>query len=210
MFSGIFTILLFVGFTNVVSAQKEIIPSDQWGEDTRLYAAQACYAETGFEESDCGEILWVLIIRWERVKSQVYRDPNTRERRQWLLSDMIREYVAALSPNQAYYPRLSLRQREIRKFPWGDLGEMPKHILRISQKASLSRFNVRWAFLREYVEKWGRGEIKQRCRGADHWGAPYGNDLVRAKKAAWKKVECDTKNDFYRSLRKRRKLIAYR
>jgi len=215
-----FTLLLFLSANSVqaksIPEKAKPIPGSQWTESSKLYAAQACYAEAGFYEPDCGEILWVLATRWQRVQTFRYRDPGTREIRLWQFSDMIKEYVSALTPKKTLYERLSIRQREIRKFPWGTLLATPDHVLRFSPKASVKRFNFRWASLRKLVEEWFMGRIKQHCPGASHWGAPYGKDIARARRAQlqgrWIKVECsiDTKNDFWMNTRKPKHLIAYR
>lgn len=204
------TILLFLNVSSVQA--KQPIPVKQWTENARLYAAQACYAEAGFYEIDCGEILWVLTTRWEKVRRFKYRDRNTREIRLWRFSDMIREYVSALSPYESHYHKLTTRQKEIRKFPWGELQTTPQHVLRFSPGALVERFNSRWASLRRLVEEWAMGHVKRYCPGATHWGAPYGKDIKRARRAQWVKIDCekDTKNDFWTHERPKKELIAYR
>lgn len=207
-------ILLFL--LSASSVQARPIPESQWTVETRLYAAQACYAEAGFYETDCGEILWVLATRWQRVQKAKYRDPNSREIRLWQFSDMIREYVSALSPYQGFVEKLDLRPKEIRRFPWGNLESTPKHILIFSPKALVERFNARWTALRRLVGEWADGRVEQVCPGADHWGAPNGKDIARARRAQsqgkWVKVNCskETKNKFWKSIQRAPRLIAYR
>lgn len=42
-----------------------------------------------------------------------------------------------------------------------------------------------------------RGLTRNPCPGADHWGAPYGADLERARRAGWRRIDCGTVNAFW-------------
>lgn len=53
-------------------------------------------------------------------------------------------------------------------------------------------YRQRWLAMVDHVEAVLRGDVPNPCPGADHWGAPYGIDMERARRAGWHRVQCTT------------------
>lgn len=69
-----------------------------------------------------------------------------------------------------------------------------------------ARFRDRWLATIEHVRAVLGGHVADPCEGAaDHWGAPYGADLERARRLGFVRLACGpTRNAFWRVPRRER------
>lgn len=151
-------------------ARAQPLPTREWTPEAQLWLARALVAEAGWNApDDHAAIAWVLQRRWQHLH---VRWSGLR------FVTVVRAYCAGLG----HQPASSPRQRWLRRLPWGDpLGR-------------LARYRERWAWVRDFVLAWGRGEILDPCaRGAMHWGGHMDRPA-----ATWNRVDCgDTANIFY-------------
>lgn len=178
-----------------LASARSPIHHTEWTAEARLWAARVCYAEGAWSEPDCNGILWVITKRFGLVRGNRYRDPGTKEIRTWRWLDMLREYAAVGDPRPSRIKRMRARQKDIRAMPWGDLSEIPGHVMKSNKHAKLAMFNLHWAETREFVQRWADGEFSDPCPRANHWGGRGDSVYQRG----WKTIKCgDTENTFYR------------
>lgn len=168
-------VAVLAGIGSAASASASPIPASYWTDEAKLTLARAWVGEADWNAPDHVAIGWVLSKRWK-----IYN--RTRpEAKRIRFEGFVGMYCSPLKGR-------NLRQRRIQALPWGD------PIKRQLGPYRLRRNVRRWRVVRERVERWGRGELKDPCPKALHWGGtmdkPYQN---------WKPVRCgSTRNTFYR------------
>lgn len=67
-------------------------------------------------------------------------------------------------------------------------------------REAIERHPDKWRATVNRVRAFLRGEVRDPCPSARHWGMSHGIDLVRAQRAGWQRVRCGggTKNLFWR------------
>lgn len=161
---------------------QESAPPPRIGDQLAL--ARVCASEVGIrivnEASirECAAIAAVLRGRSSGIESGARRysgrvfDLERRDRR---------AYVAFLRPDgrePAHWPAYGTRGR--RHAPWG-------------------AFRDRWLALYHAAGEIVQGRLEHACSSVpDHWGARYGVDLERARRAGWTEADCgETRNAFW-------------
>lgn len=63
--------------------------------------------------------------------------------------------------------------------------------------SSWNAHREKWVAMLEHAQQILNGERAAECN-PDHWGAPYGQDLERARCSGWRELQCgDTRNKFW-------------
>lgn len=173
---------------STAGAQASPLPASEWTPQVQLWLARAMVSEAGWDaELDYVAIAYVLLRRWHQMNQ---RWPALR------FVDVVRGYCSGLGD---YPRRLTARQRWIRGL--SSDGEKPLHWPR---NASWKLTYPFWKTALDVSEKWGRGELRDPCRGrAWHWGGTI--DTPRGRMIA---VNCGpTRNTFY-GISSREKLLS--
>jgi hypothetical protein len=161
-------ILFVLCLSTPVSANRHPVPERDWDEATRLTLAQVMVGEADWHEPDHVAIAYVLLRRWEQY--QQAKGPVAFQRYMQLYSSTMKVDTE--------------RARWVRSLPWGELD---------GQDGKL--YGKRWRQVRELVDAWGEGKVKDPCPGAEHWGGA----MDRPGKS-WEPVTCGlTKNIFYQA-----------
>jgi hypothetical protein len=163
---------------STASAQVAPLPASEWTPQTQLWLARAMVAEAGWNAKlDYIAIAYVLARRWRTMTEQW---PSLR------YVDVIKRYCAGLGDFRRQH---SARQRWVRALSWDDAqpSQWPKD-------ASWAQSLPLWRTALAISEKWGKGELKDPCRGrAWHWGG-----LIDSPRGRMVPVDCgQTRNTFY-------------
>jgi hypothetical protein len=161
------------------------VPEAQWNRETRLWLARGVVAEAGWtSEREHTAMAYVLRRRWRAIHR---KEPSVT----FLM--VIRQYMRGLSPNR----RPTRRMTWVRSLP-EDGVTRPDGWVTGTKGAPWGRYAKHWDRVLSWSMRWQAGRIADPCPLADHWGAPHGIDLVRARRAGWPSVSCgETANVFY-------------
>lgn len=139
--------------------------------------ARICVAEAGWEPAtgDCAAIAHVILRRARRLGLR----PRTMARRY-----SRRHFDATRTDERRWIVGRELRGAEPAGWPAG---------------LDWREYRARWLEMVEHVRELLAGSVSDPCGGeADHWGAPYGVDLARARRAGWRRLDCGpTRNAFW-------------
>jgi len=127
------------------------VPAEEWSEQTKLDLAQCLVGETDWGRSTEKAILsHILAKRWRLTGgSMTFRR-------------MVHRYCAVLKVRDPSY-----RQRYVRALPWGELTQDPG----FEPDVDWRNYVTPWRHVREFVEKFARGEVPDPMPEAIHWGS---------------------------------------
>lgn len=161
-------IAIFIGALSLTAsaeayARPVLDPSEQLDEATKLTLARAMVGEADWHEPDHVAIAFVLAKRWPLYRAH-HQDASFQQYIELYSSPLRRD--------------LGARSAWLRSLTWGPI-EGPH--------------SKRWERVRDLVERFSQGRLKDPCPGAMHWGG-----AMDRPGAGMKPVSCGyTRNIFY-------------
>lgn len=142
--------------TEVVANAPEatqLVPSDQWTENTKYALAQCLVGEAGWGRvTEYSAISHLLLRRWER---RVQSSPTLT------FEQFIRQYCAVHR-----IPHPSPRQQWVRDLPRGELDRNPG----FPATVTWTNYIAPWRSVRNFVDRFQTGTYADPTPTADHWG----------------------------------------
>lgn len=144
--------LFFFLFCAASAKAQDLLPAEQWNDETRLWLARAMVSEADWSIQDHAAIAWTLYRRW---KDRHERDVS------WTLLQQIRAYCAGFKMSHGRAQWVMSLDGDEKPEGWNDA------------EARWDVYRPAWLYVLEFSQAWSEGKVRDPCRGRSrHWGGP--------------------------------------